>query len=68
MFVNMIDDEAMTLRVTLRVAELAVSDAKYFQVIWRGMSIRRIRRTGDVSDAPQWVWNCYRHRRPWRYG
>jgi hypothetical protein len=37
-----------------------------YQVIWRGMSIGRIRRTSDVAGAPQWVWNCAVKGRPCR--
>ena len=59
----MTDDEALTLRVTVIDGERCAND---YQVIWRGMSIGRIRRTSDVSGAPQWVWNCYVNGRPCR--
>jgi hypothetical protein len=52
----MTDSEALTLRVTVIGGERCAND---YQVIWRGMSIGRIRRTNDVAGAPQWVWNCY---------
>jgi hypothetical protein len=59
----MTDSEALTLRVTVIGGERCAND---YQVIWRGMPIGRIRRTSDVSGAPQWVWNCYLRGRPCR--
>jgi hypothetical protein len=35
------------------------------QIIWRGMSIGRIRRaSGLPHDQPQWSWSCYLQGRP----
>jgi hypothetical protein len=55
--------ETLTLRFTVIGGERCAND---YQVIWRGMSIGRIRRTSDVAGAPQWVWNCAVTGRPCR--
>ena len=59
---NSDNDEALTLRATVIGGEHCADD---FQVIWRGMSIGRIRRaSGLPHDQPQWSWACYLQGRP----
>jgi hypothetical protein len=56
----MTDDE--TLRVTVIAGEQCADD---FEVIWRGMSIGRIKQAhGTPHGAPQWTWSCHVHGRP----
>ena len=55
-------DEALTMRATVIGGEHCADD---YQVIWRGMSIGRIRRaSGLPHDQPQWSWSCYLQGRP----
>jgi hypothetical protein len=49
-------DEDLSMRATVIGSEHCDDD---YQVIWRGMSIGRIRR-----DQPQWSWSCYLQGRP----
>jgi hypothetical protein len=55
--------ENLTLRVTVIGGQRCADD---YQVIWRGMSIGRIRCALAGSGVPQWVWNCYLLGRPTR--
>jgi hypothetical protein len=55
--------ETPTLSVTVIGGERCAND---YEVIWRSMSMGRIRRTSDVFGAPQCVWHCYLHGRPCR--
>jgi hypothetical protein len=58
----MTSPEALTLRVTMIAGERCADD---FVVIWRGMSIARIKQaTGTPHGAPQWTWSCHLHGRP----
>ncbi|MFK4725839.1 hypothetical protein ABIE89_006939 [Bradyrhizobium niftali] len=57
----MIDDETLTMRPTVIGGERCKHD---FEVIWRGMSIGRIRRAVASSRAELWAWNCWLGGRP----
>ena len=50
-------DEDLMMRATV-IGEQHCDDD--YQIIWRGMSIGRIRRaSGLPHDQPQWSWSCY---------
>jgi len=54
------DDEDLMMRAT----SIGEQHCDY-QIIWRGMSIGRIRRaSGLPHDQPQWSWSCYLQGRP----
>jgi hypothetical protein len=56
------DPETLTLRPTVIAGHLCEDD---FVVIWRGMSIGRIRKaSGAPHDTAQWTWSCRHHGRP----
>ena len=56
------DPETLTLRPTVIAGHLCEDD---FVVIWRGMSIGRIRKaSGAPHDTAQWTWSCRLHGRP----
>jgi hypothetical protein len=54
--------ESLTIRVTV------IADQRYaddYAVIWRGMSIGRIKRgAGAPHDRPRWSWSCHLSGRP----
>jgi hypothetical protein len=53
---------SLTLRVTAIAGHRCADD---IAVIWRGVSIGRIRKaTGARHDAPPWSWSCHVHGRP----
>ena len=55
-------DEDLMMRATV-IGEQHCDDD--YQIIWRGMSIGRIRRaSGLPHDQPQWSWSCYLQGRP----
>ena len=56
------DPETLTLRPTVIAGHRCEDD---FVVIWRGMSIGRIRKaSGAPYDTAQWTWSCRLHGRP----
>jgi hypothetical protein len=56
------DLETLTLRPTVIAGHRCEDD---FVVIWRGMSIGRIRKaSGAPHDTAQWTWSCRLHGRP----
>ena len=56
------DPETLTLRPTVIAGHRCNDD---FVVIWRGMSIGRIRKaSGAPHDTAQWTWSCRLHGRP----
>jgi hypothetical protein len=56
------DPETLTLRPTVIAGHRCEDD---FVVIWRGMSIGRIRKaSGAPHDTAQWTWSCRLHGRP----
>ncbi|MCK1565606.1 hypothetical protein IVB08_16820 [Bradyrhizobium sp. 173] len=57
----MSDDETLTLRPSLIGGERCQDD---YEVVWRGMSIGRIRRAEASSHAELWAWNCWPGGRP----
>ncbi|MHC2578751.1 hypothetical protein ACVI1J_008991 [Bradyrhizobium diazoefficiens] len=57
----MTDAETLTLRVTLIGGERCEED---YEVLWRGLSIGRIRRAEASSYAELWAWNCWLGGRP----
>lgn len=57
----MSDDETLTLRVTVIGGERCQDD---YEVLWRGMSIGRIRRANGSAGTELWAWNCWLGGRP----
>ena len=56
------DPETLTMRSTAIAGERLADD---YAVMWRGMSVGRIRLgNGAPHDQPQWVWSCHVHGRP----
>ena len=54
--------EALTMRLTVIGGQRCADD---YQVIWRGLSIGRIKRASGVPhDRPQWSWTCALQGRP----
>jgi hypothetical protein len=54
--------ETPTHRATAIAGQRYADD---YAVIWRGMSVGRIRLgTGVPHDQPQWIWSCHVHGRP----
>jgi hypothetical protein len=54
--------ETLTLRATAIAGERVADD---YAVMWRGMSVGRIRLgNGAPHDQPQWTWSCHVHGRP----
>ena len=54
--------ETLTLRGTAIAGQRVADD---YAVIWRGMSVGRIRLgNGAQHDQLQWVWSCHVHGRP----
>jgi hypothetical protein len=56
------DSETLTLRISVIAGQRYPDD---FVVIWRGMSIGRIKlATGTPHGSAQWTWSCHLHGRP----
>jgi hypothetical protein len=56
------DPETLTMRATAIAGGRVADD---YAVIWRGLSVGRIRLgNGAPHDQPQWVWSCHVHGRP----
>ena len=58
----------MSAPETLTLRAAAIAGQRYaddYAVIWRGLSVGRIRLgNGAPHDQPQWVWSCHVHGRP----
>ncbi|UPJ25885.1 hypothetical protein [Bradyrhizobium sp. CW1] len=57
----MTDDETLTLRGTVIGGERCQDD---YEVLWRGLSIGRIRRANGSAGTELWAWNCWLAGRP----
>lgn len=57
----MTDDETLTLRGTVIGGERCQDD---YEVLWRGLSIGRIRRANGSAGTELWAWNCWLGGRP----
>lgn len=57
----MTDDETLTLRATVIGGERCQDD---YEVLWRGLSIGRIRRANGSAGTELWAWNCWLAGRP----
>lgn len=54
-------DEALTMRATVIGGERCQDD---YEVLWRGLSIGRIRRANGSAGTELWAWNCWLGGRP----